>query len=842
MSGDGVTVFLCGDVMTGRGIDQILRQPSTPELHEPWLRDARDYVALAERANGPIPRGVEATYICGDALTELERVRPDARIINTGAAIGGIRRSAIVRARCTPTAGWRRRPRAWPLVAPSAAHRGVQREAHSVVVHDPSWARALAGNWLVLTPMRASGLPFHSPYAHGFVRVAVATPFVRVADPEYNLGRTLALAQRASDLDAVVTIFPELGISAYSNEDLFQQNALLDGVERALARLVAESRTLRTLLIVGAPIRHEGKLFNTAVVVYDGRILGIVPKSYLPNYREFYERRQFTPGGWAVSREIELLGTVVPFGNDLVFDAVNIDGFALFVEICEDVWVPIPPSTWGALAGATVLANLSASNITIGKADYRRALCAGQSAKCIAAYLYAAAGPGESTTDLAWDGHAMIYENNVLLAESERFADGEQLIAADVDLERLAQERSRLTSFNDLVGEELERVRRIRRIPFTLRVPDGEVTLLRDVERFPYVPSDPGDLDARCYEAYNIQVHGLMKRLSSTGIERVVIGVSGGLDSTQALLVSVRAMDRLRLPRANVLAYSLPGFATSEGTRANAHRLVSAIGATGSEIDIRPSAMQMLRDIGHPFARGDPVYDVTFENVQAGERTSHLFRLANLHRAMVVGTGDLSELALGWATYGVGDQMSHYHVNASVPKTLIQYLIRWVVESGQYDAAVNAVLRAILDTEISPELVPSGDGDRQGLQSSEATVGPFELQDFHLYYITRFGFRPSKVAYLAHCAWGDRERGVWPQLVPPDRRHEYDLATIRKWLEIFLYRFFETSQFKRSAIPNAPKVGSGGSLSPRSDWRAPSDSDATVWLDELKRNVPGAAG
>jgi NAD+ synthase (glutamine-hydrolysing) len=663
-----------------------------------------------------------------------------------------------------------------------------------------------------------------------------------VADLEYNLDRTLALARRASDRHALLTLFPELGISAYTNDDLFQQDALLDGVVRALARLVEESRALSTVLVVGAPLRMEGKLFNTAVVVYKGHVLGIVPKSYLPNYREFYERRQFTPGACAVAREVKLLGRVVPFGTDLVFDAVNVDGFSLFVEICEDVWVPIPPSTWGALAGATVLANLSASNITIGKAEYRRALCAGQSAKCIAAYLYAAAGPGESTTDLAWDGHAMIHENGRLLAESERFAADEQLIVADLDLERLTQERSRMTSFNDLVGAELERVRGVRRIPFEMRVPDVEMELQRDLERFPYVPSDPANLDARCYEAYNIQVHGLMKRLSSTGIERVVIGVSGGLDSTQALLVATHAMDRLRLPRTNVLGFSLPGFATSERTRANARRLMSAIGVTSEEIDIRPSAMQMLGDIGHPYARGEPVYDITFQNVQAGERTSHLFRLANLHNAIVVGTGDLSELALGWATYGVGDQMSHYHVNASVPKTLIQYLIRWVAESAQFDESVNSVLRSIVGTEISPELVPATDRNLDGLQSSEATVGPFELQDFHLYYVTRFGFRPSKVAYLAHCAWGTRERGHWPRLIPPEMRHEYDVATITKWLEVFLERFFKTSQFKRSAIPNAPKVGSGGSLSPRGDWRAPSDSEAVVWLEELRRNVPRTSG
>ena len=654
-----------------------------------------------------------------------------------------------------------------------------------------------------------------------------------------SIARSRSRVARPSDTPSS-RYSPSSAFSAYSNDDLFHQDALLDAVERALAQLVEESRALSTVLVVGAPVRREGKLFNTAVVVYRGRVLGVVPKTYLPNYREFYERRQFTPGGWAVNREIDFLGERVPFGNDLVFDAENVAGFALFVEICEDLWVPIPPSTRGALAGATVLANLSASNITIGKADYRRSLCAGQSAKCIAAYLYAAAGAGESTTDLAWDGHAMIWENNVLLAESERFARDEQLIAADIDLDRLAQERSRMTSFNDLVGDEIERVRRIRRVPFELTLPDGEMELVREVERFPYVPRDARDLDARCNEAYSIQVHGLTKRLSSTGIEKVVIGVSGGLDSTQALLVSVQAMDRLGMPRTNVLAYSLPGFATGERTRSNAHRLMSAMGVTAGEIDIRPSARQMLADIGHPFARGEPVYDVTFENVQAGERTSHLFRLANLHHGIVVGTGDLSELALGWATYGVGDQMSHYHVNASVPKTLIQHLIRWIGGSGRFDDEVNAVLDAILDTGISPELVPAAGGAAEELQSSEATIGPFELQDFHLYYITRFGFRPSKVAYLAQHAWGNRERGGWPQLVPEKSRREYDLGTITKWLEVFLVRFFKTTQFKRSAIPNAPKVGSGGSLSPRGDWRAPSDSEAEVWVEELRRNVPSA--
>lgn len=682
-----------------------------------------------------------------------------------------------------------------------------------------------------------SRLPFFSPYAHGYVRAAVATPFLRVADPAYNLDRTLALAKRASELGAIITVFPELGISAYSNDDLFQQDALLDRVRVALADLVEESRNLSTIVVVGAPLRFEAKLFNTALVVYNGRVLGIAPKSYLPNYREFYERRQFTPGVLAVEREVDFLGTRVPFGNDLVFDAVNVDGLSVFVEVCEDVWVPIPPSTWGALAGATVLVNLSASNITIGKADYRRALCAGQSAKCIAAYLYAAAGPGESTTDLAWDGHAMIYENNILLAESKRFADEEQVVVADVDIDRLIQERSRMTSFNDMLGQELDRVQRLRHVPFELELPVAEMPLVRNLRRFPYVPSDPRDLDARCTEAFNIQIHGLRKRLRSTGLQKLIIGVSGGLDSAHALLVCAQTMDRMGWPRSNVLGFSMPGFATTDFTRSNARKLMSALGIASREIDIRPSAIQMLRDIDHPYARGEMVYDVTFENVQAGERTSHLFRLANMHGGIVVGTGDLSELALGWTTYGVGDQMSHYNVNASIPKTLIEYLIRWSAENGQFEESVNVVLRAILATEISPELVPGGNGGVESLQSSEAAVGPYELQDFHLYHITRFGLRPSKVAYIAHQTWGDVERGTWPPLLPADRRHHYDLPTIVHWLTVFLERFFKTSQFKRTAMPNAPKVGSGGSLSPRGDWRAPSDSEATAWLEELDQTV-----
>jgi NAD+ synthase (glutamine-hydrolysing) len=685
--------------------------------------------------------------------------------------------------------------------------------------------------------------PFHSVYSHGFVRAAVCIPAVRVANVEFNLARTLDLASRASAQKAAVALFPELGLSGYSGEDLFHQGALLDASLDALGRLVEASRSLTPLVLVGAPLRFEGKLFNCAVAVYRGRVLGVSPKTYLPNYREFYEKRQFCSGLQAVGREVRLLGEDVPFGSDIIYEAEGVDDFAVHAEVCEDVWVPIPPSTYAALGGATVLANLSASNITIGKAEYRRRLCGVQSGTCVAAYLYAAAGPGESTTDLAWDGHAMIWENDVLLAESRRFAGEEQVIAADVDVERLAQERMRLTSFHDSAAAHRDRVASLRRVSFHFAVPEGETDLLRSVERFPYVPSDPAARDERCREAYSIQVHGLKKRLESTGIRKVVIGVSGGLDSTHALIVAARTADGLRLARTNILAYTLPGFATSSRTLENARSLMRSLGVTAGEIDIRPSCLQMLKDIGHPFHGGKPVYDVAFENVQAGERTSHLFRLANHHGGLVLGTGDLSELALGWCTYGVGDQMSHYNVNASVPKTLIQHLVRWVVASRQFDEVTSATLESILETEISPELVPAAGGGHGAAQIpaqiTEDIVGPFELQDFNLYYVSRFGLLPSKVAFLCHHAWGDRARGTWPEGVAEKDRRQYDLAAIRKWLEVFLVRFFKTSQFKRSCLPNGPKVGSGGSLSPRSDWRAPSDAEAEVWLGELRENVPG---
>jgi NAD+ synthase (glutamine-hydrolysing) len=681
---------------------------------------------------------------------------------------------------------------------------------------------------------------FDSPYSHGFVRVAAAVPHLRVGDPAFNAERTVALAERADEAGAGLVVFPEQGLAGYSSEDLFHQQALLDAAAEAVATVLSASAELTPVIVVGAPVAAEGGLFNAAIVLHRGRILGAVPKSYLPEYREYYEKRQFRAARDLIGVELRLLDETVPFSSNLLFACRDVPGFVLHVEICEDLWAPLPPSTYGALAGATVLANASASNVTVGKADYRRALCENQSARTLAAYVYTAAGLGESTTDVAWDGQAMICENGQLLAEAERFSDAEQLLTVDVDLDRIISDRRSMSSFGDSIHDLRRRLARMRTVEFELGAPGGPLALRRRVERFPYVPADPRSRNERCEEVYNIQVRGLQTRMSAAGIEKVVIGVSGGLDSTHALIVAARAMDRLGLPRSHVLGYTLPGFATSQRTLRNAHALMRALGVSAQELDIRPSAEQMLRDIEHPAADGEPQYDITYENVQAGGRTSLLFRLANRHGALVLGTGDLSELALGWSTYGVGDQMSHYNVNASVPKTLIQFMLRWAIETRQFSSEADEVLDSVLRTAISPELIPPGNGgDDEPEQTSESTVGPYELQDFFLYYVLRFGYRPSKVAYLAQCAWGERDGGQWPDLIPPEHRNEYALEEIRDWLEVFLRRFFQTSQFKRSAVPNSPKVGSGGSLSPRSDWRAPSDGNAEAWLAELHRSVPG---
>ncbi|MES2442325.1 MAG: NAD(+) synthase [Pseudomonadota bacterium] len=677
---------------------------------------------------------------------------------------------------------------------------------------------------------------FHSLHRQGMIRAGVCTPIATAGDPATNAEATIALARQGDAENADLLVFPELNVTSYAIDDLHLQDALLDATEAGIAAIVAASAKLKPVLLVGAALRRSGRVYNCALAISRGRILGVVPKSFLPNYREYYEKRWFASGVGLTGLSIEVAGQTAPFGTDLIFAASDIPDFVFHIEICEDFWAPAPPSTAGALAGALVLCNLSASNIVIGKARERALLSASQSVRAVAAYLYSASGPGESTTDLAWDGQGEIYELGELLATSERFELTTELVCADIDLERLRLERMRTGTFNDAAVAAGHPETRFRRVAFDHGSKFEDIGFRRNIRRFPFVPNTPSKLADDCYEAFNIQVEGLRKRIAATGVKHLVIGVSGGLDSSHALIVACKAMDRLGRPRADILGFTLPGFATGEATKANAWALMNALGVTGEEIDIRPAANRMLADMGHPYASGEPVYDVTFENVQAGLRTDYLFRLANQREGFVIGTGDLSELALGWCTYGVGDHMSHYAVNSGVPKTLIQYLIRWTIASGQFEGAAADVLTAILNTEISPELVPA---DAEGrLQSTEDRVGPYELHDFFLHYTVRHGMRPSRIAFLAWHAWKDRDAGSWPIDFPLANRNEYDLATIAKWLEAFLFRFFQTSQFKRSAIPNGPKVSSGGALSPRGDWRAPSDGVARPWIDELRGNLP----
>lgn len=684
-------------------------------------------------------------------------------------------------------------------------------------------------------------LPFESVYRHGFARVAACTIPVAVADPPRNAAAVIAAARAAHDEGAAVAVFPELCLTGYAIDDLVMQDVVLDAARAAIDEVVAASRSLRTLLVVGAPLQLGARLYNCAVVIHRGAVLGVAPKTYLPTYREFYKARWYASGAGAPATTT-LSGEEVPVGTDLVFEASDVPGLVVHAEVCEDMWVPIPPSSTAALAGATVLLNLSGSPITIARADDRHLLAKSQSFRCNAAYVYAAAGQGESTNDVSWDGQTMIYEAGALLAETERFPDGPRTALADIDLDRLRQDRLRQGTFDDN-RVQAEAAASVRRIPFHVDPPSAlasTTTLRRPLDRFPFVPDDPARLDQDCYEAFSIQVSGLEQRMRAIGSPKPVIGVSGGLDSTHALLVVARAMDRMGRPRSDILAYTMPGFATSEHTRSNAVALAEAIGATISTIDIRPMATELLKGIGHPYANGEPVYDVTFENVQAGARTDFLFRLANQNGGFVVGTSDLSELALGWATYGVGDQMSHYAVNAGVPKTLIQHLIRWVIAHPDDGAALTQeakdVLQSVLDTEISPELVPAGQDGK--VQSTEDTIGPYALHDFALFHVLRYGLRPSKIAFLAEQAWSDATAGAWPPGFPDADRYAYDRAAIVRWLQVFVKRFFGFAQFKRTAIPNGPKVLAAGSLSPRGDWRAPSDGNAAVWLAELREAFP----
>ena len=682
------------------------------------------------------------------------------------------------------------------------------------------------------------GLPFSSIHRHGLVRVAAATPQVTIADPAANAEAIIERARAADAEQADLLVLPELCLSAYAIDDLLAQDALLGAVETGLLRILEASESLRPVLLVGAPICRNGRLYNCAVAIARGKILGVVPKSFLPNYREYYEKRWFASGAGLYGLDIALAGQTVPFGPDLIFAAETLPDFIFHVEICEDFWAPTPPSSTGALAGALILCNLSASNIIIAKADDRATLCASQAMRCAAAYIYSAAGAGESTTDMAWDGQSVINEMGEELAASTRFCREPQQVVADVDVQRLRLERMRVGTFNDAAAAAGHPESRFRRIIFDHPLQTGDVGLKRRQRRFPYVPNRPERLAQDCYEAFNIQVDGLARRFQATRGKHLIIGISGGLDSTHALIVAAKTCDLLGLPRSTILGYTMPGFATSDATKSDAWALMQAMGIQAAEIDIRPAAQQMLGDMGHPFAKGEAVYDITFENVQAGLRTDYLFRLANQHGGFVIGTGDLSELALGWCTYGVGDQMSHYAVNSGVPKTLIQYLIRWTIDSGQFDKKTSAILAEIVEREISPELIPA---DAAGaVQSTEGHIGPYALHDFFLFHMLRRGLPPSKIAWLAWHAWHDATKGEWPARFPEARKTAYDMATIVKWLEAFLGRFF-ASQYKRSAIPNGPKVSPGGSLSPRGDWRMPSDAVPDAWLAELREALSQSA-
>lgn len=663
---------------------------------------------------------------------------------------------------------------------------------------------------------RSSAAAFQNLYTHGFVRVAACAPIVAPADPAANADRILKFWREADSEKAAVLLTPELSLTGYAIDDLLLQDSLLNSVEIALAKLKAESEKLFPILIVGAPIRLRGALYNCAVLIHRGEVLGIVPKSFLPNYREFYEKRYFGVAPDRHVHAIEFLGGGTNFGANQIFYHADNPDFTFHVEICEDFWAPTPPSSKGALAGANILFNLSASNITIGKAEDRAVLCDSQSRRAIAAYVFAAAGNGESTTDLAWDGQIIAYEMGEKIAEGERFSREPKLVTADIDVGRIAQERIRVGTFRDAAARLRDELYLWSRIRFEQELPKGALPLKRKLDRLPFVPDDLAKRDRDCFEAYNIQVAGLAKRIEATNTKRVVIGISGGLDSTHALIVIARAFDLLGLPRKNIIGVTMPGFATSDETKKSAWALMNALGIDAREVSIEPLAQRMLEDLDHPAARGEPVYDVAYENVQAGLRTDYLFRLANKEGGFVVGTGDLSELALGWCTYGVGDHMSHYNVNGGAPKTLIQYLIRWVADSKLFDAAVSNTLINVLNTEISPELIPGA-----APQSTQAVVGPYELQDFNLYWLTRYGLAPSKLLFLAWSAWAGK----------------YDYATLKSWLELFLKRFF-ANQYKRSAVPNGPKIVSGGALSPRGDWRAPSDAAATTWLNELHANTP----
>ena len=638
---------------------------------------------------------------------------------------------------------------------------------------------------------------------YGFVKVAAAVPLVQVADCFYNIEKIEGLMRQASEKGVQIIAFPELSVTGYTCLDLFAQQTLLNGAEEALLQLVSNTADLDILTIVGVPLRTENRLINAAVVFQKGAIRGIVPKTYLPNYKEFQEQRWFTSATELRESTISIGEEEYPMGSHLLFRSGRLTAG---IEICEDLWVPVPPSSLLTMEGANIIFNLSASNELIGKHAYLRSLICQQSARCMAGYVYASSGFGESSTDLVFAGNGIIAENGNLLAESPRFTMEEQLVISEIDIETLQNDRQVNTSF--MYGTSGLPKEKAQVVDFQVRIPDG-FSLTRPVDPHPFTPSGEA-LKERCEEIFHIQVAGLAKRLVHAHAQTAVVGISGGLDSTLALLVTVMTFDALKMPRGQIIGITMPGFGTTDRTYTNACDLIRSLGVTLKEIPIKEACLQHFRDIDH-----DPsVHDVTYENSQARERTQLLMDVANQKNGLVIGTGDLSELALGWATYN-GDHMSMYGVNGSIPKTLVKYLVEWVA-NHKVDDASRLTLLDIVDTPISPELIPA-DENGNIKQKTEDLVGPYELHDFFLYHFLRFGSHPSKIYFLAQKAFA----GI------------YDNATVKKWLYTFFRRFFQ-QQFKRSCLPDGPKVGSV-SLSPRGDWRMPSDAVSRLWLEEIER-------
>lgn len=639
---------------------------------------------------------------------------------------------------------------------------------------------------------------------YGYIKVATAIPDVQVADCHYNARQIEQLLRKAATKGVQIVVFPELSITGYTCMDLFAQDFLLDHAEEALLELIRQTKELDILCIVGMPLRTNNQLFNTAVVFQKGQILGIVPKTYLPNYKEYQEMRWFSSGNNLQSSAATIGGKSYPVGSNLLFTSGEI---LLGIEICEDLWTPIPPSSILTMQGANIIANLSASNELIGKNEYLKSLIKQQSARCITGYIYASSGYGESTTDVVYTGKGFIAENGFLLGESERFPMKEKLLIGEIDIDYLQHDRQVSTSFME-GATLLSQNKQPTSIPFNL-APVKETKLHRQIDPMPFVPSADAVRDERCEEIFRIQVNGLAKRLTHTQVKTAIIGVSGGLDSTLALLVTVMTFDALNIPRKQIIGVTMPGFGTTGRTYKNAIDLMHSLGVTTREISIVDASTQHLKDIGH----NGQTQDITYENTQARERTQILMDLANMESGLVIGTGDLSELALGWATYN-GDHMSMYAVNVSIPKTLVRYLVEWVA-AHRVDEPSRKTLLDIIHTPISPELIPAYENDTIR-QKTEDLVGPYELHDFFLYHFIRFGAPPAKIYYLAQQAFNEK----------------YDPATIKKWLHTFMHRFF-SQQFKRNCLPDGPKVGSI-SLSPRSDWRMPSDASVNLWLKEME--------